>query len=559
MNAAFELKEQISQGLLPEPDYIYIPLGSAGTAGGLILGAQLAGLKSKIIPVAISGKNGDAYYRTERLAERINEAVDFFVNLSDTFPDNKFSHSDLEHRNNFANCSYAQVTDEVSSSLQKLYELGGVKLEGTYTGKALTVMFSDIASKKDLKEKNILFWNTFCYETFEDVTNKVNYKDLPVGLHKYFDRDLKNWAEQTLQKLTIEEKVGQLFMVGFVCEPDDDPSKNFMMGHYFDQKEIENLIKNFHIGGLIFFQGSAKKQAEITNKFQMLSKYPLLVGQDCEWGLGMRLSDAISFPKNIELGKIPDESLLYKLGKEIGEQCRAIGVHVNFAPVVDINSNPDNPIIGDRSFGSCKKNVARKGKIFASGLQDGGVIACAKHFPGHGDTSVDSHLDLPVILHSVERLEKEELYPFKILIDSGVGAVMTAHLSIPALDPSGLPATVSRLIVTDLLRKKLGFDGLIFTDAMSMKGITAAPPAAALMALNAGNDILLCPLEVKNSIKYLVKNVKDGKINQNELDAHVLKILQAKEKLGLHKNRLIETDGIYEKLHSKNAEDLKEL
>jgi hypothetical protein len=131
-----------------------------------------------------------------------------------------------------------------------------------------------------LKEKNILFWNTFCYETFEDVTNKVNYKDLPVGLHKYFDRDLKNWAEQTLQKLTIEEKVGQLFMVGFVCEPDDDPSKNFMMGHYFDQKEIENLIKNFHIGGLIFFQGSAKKQAEITNNFQMISKYPLLVGQE---------------------------------------------------------------------------------------------------------------------------------------------------------------------------------------------------------------------------------------------------------------------------------------
>jgi 1-aminocyclopropane-1-carboxylate deaminase/D-cysteine desulfhydrase-like pyridoxal-dependent ACC family enzyme len=277
MNAAFELKEQISQGLLPEPDYIYIPLGSAGTAGGLILGAQLAGLKSKIIPVAISGKNGDAYYRTERLAERINEAVDFFVNLSDTFPDNKFSHSDLEHRNNFANCSYAQVTDEVSSSLQKLYELGGVKLEGTYTGKALTVMFSDIASKKDLKEKNILFWNTFCYETFEDVTNKVNYKDLPVGLHKYFETVNFDFVFELL-KNGETEKVCELIKLGAPAAVANDISKEVekkITGVSYKQKCID--LKDLsiltiihwgfddkpHVGEMIVNKKLAKEVVEI--------------------------------------------------------------------------------------------------------------------------------------------------------------------------------------------------------------------------------------------------------------------------------------------------------
>ncbi|MBU1008074.1 pyridoxal-phosphate dependent enzyme [Candidatus Dependentiae bacterium] len=193
MNAAIELKEQIARGELPEPDYIYVPLGSAGTAGGLILGAQLAGLKCKVIPVAISGLGGSAYYRTERLAERINEAIDFFVKLDPTFPIKNVLPSELEHRENFANYVYAEVIEDVSKELRKLFDFEGIKLEGTYTGKALAVMLSDIAGDESLRNKNILFWNTFCYGTFEDVTKKISYKDLPKGLHKYFEEDVQKY------------------------------------------------------------------------------------------------------------------------------------------------------------------------------------------------------------------------------------------------------------------------------------------------------------------------------------------------------------------------------
>ncbi|MBU1008075.1 hypothetical protein KKA53_03285 [Candidatus Dependentiae bacterium] len=368
-----------------------------------------------------------------------------------------------------------------------------------------------------------------------------------------------DWAEQAFERLTLEEKVGQLFMIGAVSEPGVALEKNALWGHYFDQEEIENLIKNYCIGGLVFFQGIAEKQANLTNWFQGMSKLPLLICQDCEWGLGMRLRDGLCFPKNLALGTVSDESLIYDLGKEIGRQCQAIGVHVNFAPVVDINSNPKNPIIGERSFGACKEDVARKGALFAGGLRDAGVIACAKHFPGHGDTDVDSHLDLPVITHSIDRLEQEELYPFRALIDSGVGSIMTAHMSVPALDSSGRPASISRSIVTDLLRNELGFKGLIFSDAMSMGGISKLfkPEEAAFKAICAGNDILLCPLEVESSINYIVRAVKSGRIDGEELNAHVLKILKTKEKLGLHKNCLVKTGAIYEQLHSQYAKDLQ--
>lgn len=191
MNAAFELKEQIKQGLLPEPDYIYVPLGSAGTAGGLILGIRLAGLKSVVVPVAISGKNGDAYYRTEELVERINETINFFYRLTPTVPRDKFVASDLEYRNNFADCAYAEITEEVAQGLQELYSTEGIKLEGTYTGKALAAMIYDVQHKEELKDKNILLWNTFCYGTFEELTSAINYKDLPQELHFYFEQDVQ--------------------------------------------------------------------------------------------------------------------------------------------------------------------------------------------------------------------------------------------------------------------------------------------------------------------------------------------------------------------------------
>ena len=367
-----------------------------------------------------------------------------------------------------------------------------------------------------------------------------------------------DWANRMLQDMTLEEKVGQLFMVGVVSEVSCDPSRLFMMGHHFDRGDIENLIRNYHVGGVIFFHGSIAKQADLTNMFQEMSELPLLVGQDCEWGLGMRLCDAMSFPKNMELGALADESLIYELGEEIGRQCRAIGVHVNFAPVVDINTNPNNPIIGVRAFGDNKEDVARKGKLFAAGLRSAGCVACAKHFPGHGDTDVDSHLDLPLITHAIDRLESEELYPFKKLVDAGVESIMSAHLSVPALDESGVPASVSRLIITDLLREKIGFKGLVFTDAMSMRGLSKMyePREAALRSILAGNDILLCPLEVEESIDYLVEAVKSGLLSEHELDEHVMRILKIKEMLGLNEECFIETDELYERLHSRDAKDL---
>ncbi len=376
----------------------------------------------------------------------------------------------------------------------------------------------------------------------------------------FFSNAHAGWAEETLQKLTTEEKVGQLFMIGAnTASSFLDTLKNYMKAHIFDQKRIEELIAKYYIGGICFFKGSIDEQVRLTNLFQKNSKIPLLIGQDSEWGLSMRLDNSIRFPKNMTLAAMTDDVLLYRLGKEIGKQCRAIGVNVNFAPVVDINSNPENPIIGIRSFGDDKKMVAQKGKTFAKGLRDGGVIDCAKHFPGHGDTSTDSHVGLPVINHSIDRLEQKEFYPFKYLIDSGVKSIMTAHISVPSLDNSGVPASVSRNIVTNVLREQLNFQGLIFTDALNMKGICNmfTPQQVALKSIYAGNDILLCPIELKKSFTHLVESVKNGILEIQELDAHVLRILQAKEKLNLHKNCITNVDTVYEIVDSESAKSLK--
>lgn len=378
-----------------------------------------------------------------------------------------------------------------------------------------------------------------------------------------FSQASASWWWRTFRRLTLEEKVGQLFMIGVACQAHGNPAIDRRWGQLVDQQHIETLIRDFHVGGVIFYKGTIEKQASLTNELQKTSKIPLLIGQDGERGLGVRLSDAIGYPKNATLGGVSDESLLYDFGKEIGRQCRAIGVHVNFAPVVDINSNPDNPIIGKRgrAFGADKQDVARKGWLVAKGLQDAGVIACAKHFPGHGDTTVDSHIDLPILTHSLEHLENEELYPFKALITSGVLGIMSAHLAVLALDPSGLPASASRPVLTDLLRKKLGFRGLIFTDAMSMNGMTKVfnPQEAALQAICAGNDILVCPLRIEASIKYVIQAVEDGRLDRRELDLHVTRILKMKQKLGLHANRFVDTENIVELVNLPYAKELQKM
>lgn len=380
------------------------------------------------------------------------------------------------------------------------------------------------------------------------------------------------WAESTLKQLPLDEKIGQLIMAATYSSD---------AGNHFS--DIEDLISKHHVGGLIFFRGDPVDetnsvevdftncwrvlgqpglQAELTNRYQGLSTLPLLIGQDCEWGLGMRLKNVIRFPNAMTLGAIQDDAMVYAVGKEIGQQCRAIGVHINFAPVVDVNTNPKNPIIGVRSFGDDKYRVTQKATAFARGLQDGGVLACAKHFPGHGDTIIDSHKDLPLIEHGLERLHDEELYPFKALIDAGVASIMTAHLEIPVLDDTPrLPSSLSKKIVTDLLQKDLGFSGLVVSDALVMQAITKQfqPGEAAVLAFLAGNDLLIFPPDVVLAIAGIKQAVLDGRISEEDIDQKVLKILRIKENLGLDKARSIDEEGLHARLHVQEAYDLKKM
>ena len=260
------------------------------------------------------------------------------------------------------------------------------------------------------------------------------------------------------------------------------------------KKKIKELIEQNHIGGVMFLQGSPYRQARITNDLQKASKIPLLIAIDAEWGIDMRLDSSLRFPWQMTLGAIQDEKLVYKMGEEIARQCKLIGVNINFAPVLDVNFNPENPIIGNRSFGEDPKRVGELGIQYMNGLQDNNVLACAKHFPGHGDTKDDSHKSLPVINHSKERLNNVEILPFKMLIDKGLGSVMIAHLNVPSLDNTkDLAVSLSKNVVTDLLKDKLGFNGLVITDALNMKGVSEyyKPGIVDVKALLAGNDILL--------------------------------------------------------------------
>ncbi|NJN78356.1 MAG: hypothetical protein HC803_08550 [Saprospiraceae bacterium] len=270
------------------------------------------------------------------------------------------------------------------------------------------------------------------------------------------------WVNSIYDSMTEDERLGQLIVVRAYSNKDESHART-----------IDNLIEKYHVGGMTFFQGTPEKQAELTNRYQKLAtKVPLMVSIDAEWGLGMRMKETtMSFPRQLTLGAIQDNRLLYEFGAEMARQCRRIGVHVNFAPVVDVNNNPNNPVINDRSFGEDRYNVAAKSYMYMKGMQDNLLMACAKHFPGHGDTDVDSHYDLPIINHNLARLDSIELYPFKVLSQHGVGSMMIAHLNIPAYDNrSKMPSSLSHKIVTDLLRDDLGYRGLIFTDGLEMAG-----------------------------------------------------------------------------------------
>ena len=331
------------------------------------------------------------------------------------------------------------------------------------------------------------------------------------------------WVEKVMKKLTLEQRIAQLMVVRVPLDMSDK-----------QVKEFSERMNSYGVGGVCFFAGTAERQASMTRRFQKDAKVPLLVCIDGEWGLGMRLKDMYSFPKNAKFGMLsPDaDSIVYRMGEEIGRQCREMGVHVNFAPVVDINSNPKNPVIGVRSFGTDRERVARLGIMYALGQQSQGVMATAKHFPGHGDTDKDSHLELPVINHSRAHLDSVELYPFRRLVDAGVEGVMVAHLQVNAYD-SQRPSSLSPVIVDSLLRKELDFKGLVFTDGIDMKGITNTyrNGNAELMALLAGNDIILLPPDVQQAIEAIKTAAVANDSIRALVDYHCRRVLRAKHRL----------------------------
>lgn len=357
------------------------------------------------------------------------------------------------------------------------------------------------------------------------------------------------WARQVLDTLTVDEKLGQLFMIPVYSNKGED--------HVV---KVLRLVMEEKVGGVIFMQGGPLAQTHLANLLQRNSDLPLLVSQDAEWGLAMRLDSVIRFPRNMALGAIRNDSLIYALGKKIARHCRATGVQVNFSPVADINNNAQNPVINDRSFGEDKLNVTRKSIAMMQGLQDGGVMACAKHFPGHGDTQTDSHLDLPVIPHGPERMDSLELYPFREMIQAGVQSVMVAHLFLPAYEKQpNRPSTVSKALTDSLLRKELGFKGLIFTDALNMKGISKfyANGDAEREALLAGNDILLFSESVPAAKIKIRAALDSGLISLEEIDQRVMRILTAKYELGLVPDKTTDTRSVLREVQDADSRSLK--
>jgi len=345
-----------------------------------------------------------------------------------------------------------------------------------------------------------------------------------------------HWVDSVYDMLSEDERIGQLFMVAA-----------YSGGKNYNEDLITTLINARQVGGLIFMQGGPIRQANLTNKYQRLAQVPLLIAMDAEWGLGMRLDSVKNFPREMMLGATRDTALVYREGAAIAAQCKRIGVNMDFGPDVDVNNNALNPVINSRSFGEDKTWVGKLGIAYMRGLQNNGVMACAKHFPGHGDTNVDSHNDLPLIPRSFSQLDTLELYPFRRMISSGVSSIMVAHLEIPALEPEPhVPATLSKNIVTDLLKNKSGFKGLVITDALNMQGVTKYFPSgdAELKALEAGNDILLFPQDVPLAQAKIKNAIDSGIIPQAQLELSVRKILAAKYDAGLATWKDIDTRNI---------------
>ncbi|MBS1510069.1 MAG: serine hydrolase [Bacteroidetes bacterium] len=359
----------------------------------------------------------------------------------------------------------------------------------------------------------------------------------------------QHWADSVYNTLSNEERIAQLMVVRLSTY--DAKTKTVT---FFDSL-VTALIKQYNIGGICLFQGSPVKQATIINNLQAQTKTPILMCIDAEWGVGMRMTDSVlPLPRQMMLGAMPDGNIVYQYGQIVAAQCKRMGIQVNYAPVVDVNNNPNNPVINDRSFGEDKYKVAQYGVQYMKGLQDNGVMACAKHFPGHGDVSVDSHLDLPVITKSMNQLDSLELYPFKTVFKAGIGSVMIAHLSIPAIDSTpNKPTSISKNNVTNLMRNELGYQGLTFTDALEMQGVKKYYPdgAASVESLIAGNDMLCLPGDVPLAIEKIKQAIKDKRLSWSDIEMHCKKVLLSKYEYGLNHWQPINTENLTNDLNSK--------
>ena len=374
----------------------------------------------------------------------------------------------------------------------------------------------------------------------------------PKNITKDLDKKAVKYADSLYAKLSMDERIGQLYIVALYTNKD----QNHISG-------VRKLVEQERIGGIILMQDDAEQEIALVNEFQKKSRVPMLFGMDAEWGLYQRIKTAHKFPWAMTLGAIQDNGLVYEMASKIAEDAKKMGIYWNFAPVVDVNTNPKNPIIGNRSFGSDVQNVIAKALAYAQGLQDNGVLAAIKHFPGHGDTDVDSHLDLPVVKHSLERLNKIELAPFKALMDKKIGGAMIAHLYVPQLEKGkNIPASISYDIVTNLLKNKFRYEGLVITDALNMNAVAKKYPAGELdlRAFKAGNDVLLFSQDVPTGKKLIKEAIQKGEISEKRLEESVKKILKTKYLLGLQNLRPLGSEGINNALnndsHAKISEKL---
>ena len=364
----------------------------------------------------------------------------------------------------------------------------------------------------------------------------------------YGSESERKWVDSIYNSLTFEERVGQLFMVAAYSNKD----ANHVMG-------VDKLITDYKIGGLIFFQGGPVRQARLTNRFQSKSKVPLFIGIDAEWGLSMRLDSTYRYPWNMTVGAVQDMKLIEKMGEQMAMQAKRMGIHFNFAPVLDINTNPSNPIIGNRSFGEDKYKVTERASALMRGIQSQGVFATGKHFPGHGDTSTDSHHTLPFLNFDKKRLDDIEFYPYKRLFSEGLSSIMVAHLSVPSIEPTpNYPTSLSYNVVTNIVQDELGFKGLIFTDALNMKGASSymQPGDIDLEAFLAGNDVLLFAENVPVAIEKFRQAYTDSILSEERLQFSVKKILAYKYKGGLNKYKPIDLTNLYNDLNAHQYDDL---